>query len=72
MSGGDGIRTLPETPDKMPVLRQASAKSGAVRPQDSPIGADLASVIDAWPDLPEPIRAGVLAMVRAASVKCDR
>jgi len=28
---------------------------------------DLAAVIDAWPALPEPIRAGILAMVRAAA-----
>ena len=28
---------------------------------------DLAAVIDAWPDLPEPIRAGIVAMVKAAS-----
>jgi hypothetical protein len=28
---------------------------------------DLAAVAAAWPDLPEPIRAGILAMVKAAS-----
>jgi hypothetical protein len=26
----------------------------------------LAAIIDAWPTLPEPIRAGILAMVKAA------
>jgi hypothetical protein len=30
---------------------------------------DLAEIIDAWPDLPEPIRAGILAMIRSASRK---
>ena len=30
---------------------------------------ELHMVIDAWPTLPEPIRAGVLAMIRAASGK---
>jgi hypothetical protein len=29
--------------------------------------ADLAAVVDAWPELPEAIRAGILAMVKAAS-----
>jgi len=29
--------------------------------------ADLAALVDAWPRLPEPIKAGVLAMVRAAT-----
>jgi hypothetical protein len=28
---------------------------------------DLAAVVDAWPDLPEAIKAGILAMVRTAS-----
>ena len=27
---------------------------------------DLAAIVDAWPELPEAIRAGILAMVRAA------
>jgi hypothetical protein len=26
----------------------------------------LATVVDAWPDLPEAIKAGIMAMVRAA------
>jgi hypothetical protein len=28
---------------------------------------DLAAVVAAWPTLPEPIRAGILAIVKAAS-----
>jgi hypothetical protein len=28
---------------------------------------DLAAVVAAWPTLPEPVRAGILAMVRTAS-----
>jgi hypothetical protein len=27
---------------------------------------DLAALVAAWPDLPEPIRAGIMAMVRAS------
>jgi hypothetical protein len=30
------------------------------------LSCDLAAVVDAWPSLPEPIRAGILAMGRAA------
>jgi hypothetical protein len=33
--------------------------------EDAP--PDLAAVVAAWPDLPEPIRSGILAMVRAAA-----
>jgi hypothetical protein len=36
-------------------------------PSDPP--PDLAEVTAAWPDLPEPIRAGILAMIRSASGK---
>jgi hypothetical protein len=31
------------------------------------LGADLIDVIDAWPDLPEALQNGILAMVWAAS-----
>jgi hypothetical protein len=31
-------------------------------------GDDLAAVVAAWPTLPEPIRAGIVAMVKAAAV----
>jgi hypothetical protein len=30
---------------------------------------DLSEIVAAWPSLPEPIRAGILAMVRSASGK---
>jgi len=28
---------------------------------------DLAAVVDAWPDLPEALKAGIVAMVKAAA-----
>jgi hypothetical protein len=31
------------------------------------LSPDLASVVAAWPNLPEPIRAGIMAMIRATS-----
>jgi hypothetical protein len=34
-----------------------------------PADRDLATIVDAWPALPEAIRAGILAMIKAASVK---
>jgi hypothetical protein len=30
---------------------------------------DLAAIVDAWPTLPEPIRAGIVAMVKASGPK---
>jgi hypothetical protein len=36
-------------------------------PYGQAIPADLAAIVDAWPKLPAAIRAGILAMARAAS-----
>jgi hypothetical protein len=33
---------------------------------------DLAAVVDAWPMIPEAIRAGIVAMVRASAHAADR
>jgi hypothetical protein len=45
---------------------QGAAKCAACG--DTPLtDADLRSVIDAWPDLPEAIRVGILSMVRSAA-----
>jgi hypothetical protein len=43
-----------------------SAKSGAPAPSATKIDPALATLIDAWPKLPDAIRAGILAMIRAA------
>jgi hypothetical protein len=44
----------------------AGAKSGALEVIKPDIDPALASLIVAWPSLPEAIRAGVVAMVKAA------
>ena len=41
--------------------------TGSKSPQaNEPFDADLQAVIDRWPELPEPIKAGIVAMIRAA------
>jgi hypothetical protein len=35
-------------------------------PRPTPSDPDLAAVIAAWPALPEPIKAGIVAMIKAA------
>jgi len=56
-------------PAKTPGNRGASArqraKSGAIEPETPSIAPDLAAVVEAWPKLPQAIRAGILAMIRA-------
>jgi hypothetical protein len=63
---GAGNRTPSELPEKTARFGQGGAESGAhaIPPQLTDPG--LASLIDAWPKLPDPIKAGILTMVRAA------
>jgi len=49
---------------------EGGAKSGAVGARAADSGcADpaLVVILDAWPSLPEPLKAGILAMVRVAT-----
>jgi hypothetical protein len=49
-------------------LRQPTLPSSPILPTDAKsYPADLAAVVAAWPELPEAIRAGIAAMVKAAS-----
>jgi hypothetical protein len=44
----------------------SGAEPGALNREKPVIDPDLTALINAWPALPEPIRAGILAMIRAA------
>ncbi len=49
-------------------LRLAAGSSAHHLPTDvRPMPPDLALVVERWPDLPPDLRAGIVAMVRAAS-----
>ncbi|HUT57138.1 MAG TPA: hypothetical protein VNA25_04610 [Phycisphaerae bacterium] len=50
-------------------VRERGAESGADSAETAPVHPDLAKVIEAWPTLPEAVRAGILAMVEAAKPK---
>jgi hypothetical protein len=51
-------------------LRIAKRASAHSLPTDTcPLPPDLTQVVDAWPSLPEPIKAAVLALVRTATGK---
>jgi hypothetical protein len=74
-----GLEPSAKTPDLQGDSETGGAKSGAVSPVSGladahtpPAGGepgqgDLAQVIAAWPDLPEPIKAGILAMIKASA-----
>jgi len=44
---------------------ESGAESGAVSPLSGRVDARLQRVIDAWPNLPEAVKAGIVAMVKA-------
>ena len=57
---GDNTGRLHTSPDS------GGAESGAESPNSGQFDVDLQRVIDAWPALPQAVKAGVLAMVQAA------
>jgi len=74
----DGIRTRdiqihnldtdPPNLDQDSDLRQSSRAIAHLLPTDTCQNyPDLAAVVEAWPDLPEAIKAGIVVMVKAAA-----
>jgi hypothetical protein len=66
-SGGGGIRTTTENPEETPHFSKGGAESGANDPQNDRIDPGLALLVERWDSLPEAVRAGIVAMVKAAS-----
>ena len=60
--GLEGPELPLETRGKTAISEQGGAESGALPPHDP----RLARLVEAWPDLPEAIRAGIAAMVGAS------
>jgi len=58
----------PPTPNigKTGFPQEGGAESGAPHASDPQFPSDLVTVIESWPRLPPPIKAGILAMVSAA------
>ena len=56
-----------KTPEKPHVSQTGGAKSGALSPKTLPADADLAQIVAAWPTLPQTIKAGIVAMVKAST-----
>jgi len=55
-----GIEPSRNSREKPQIATEAAQKAA-----HAPTDPDLAALIDAWPRLPEPIKAGILALVRA-------
>ncbi len=63
---GTGLELSHETTGNSIGSPQSGAESGAHDAQSGTFDPDLAAFVDAWPTLPEPLKAGILALVRAA------
>jgi hypothetical protein len=61
-SGEGGIRTRSEIPMNTALSAKGGAESGALDAPSPALDPPLASLIDAWPKLPEAIRTAMLAL----------
>jgi hypothetical protein len=72
--GDEGLELRPDSTANTTSVPRSGAESGAVAADpdaidgaasrlQSPLDADLAAVINAWPALPEAVKAGILAMI---------
>lgn len=61
-----GLEPLANPAGKTQIPHQGGAKPGAPEAETTAVDPDLAAVIEAWPQLPEPIRRAVLTLVSAA------
>ena len=57
------IRVFPE---KNGTFSDCAAQGAAVEHDNAPIDPDLQAIVASWPDLSDAVKAGILAMVRAA------
>lgn len=68
--GDTGLEPSQDSPEITQVQAEggaeSGAESGAVGAPKAPFDHDLADVVQAWPSLADTIRAGILAMIRAA------
>jgi len=69
--GAVGFEHPSEMPDKQRIPADRGTESGTLgdgaASNRQPADPDLADVVKAWPDLPAAVKAGILAMIRAAS-----
>jgi len=60
------LPATPENTEENAHSRDGTAPGAAVDAENGPIDVDLQVIIQRWPDLPEAVKTGILAMVHAA------
>ena len=61
-------RVTPENTGKNTHSENRAAPGAATDPVNGPIDPDLAAIIERWADLPQAVRAAMIAMVRATAL----
>ena len=56
----------PENLEENAPFRDSAAPGAAVDPENGPTDPDLRLIVERWDELSEPVKAGILAMIRAA------
>ena len=64
-----GNRTTAENAGKTAIVPQSGAKSGALSAENGSIDPDLEAIVKCWPNLPDPVKANIMAMVTAAKAE---
>lgn len=60
-----GVEQSADSPENEGVAAKGGAESGALGVGSVPDDPELRAIVDAWSRLPEAIRAGIVAMIRA-------
>ena len=59
-------RVTPENPRENAHSQAGAAPGAAVELENGPIDPDLHTIMQRWADLPEALKAGIMAMIRAS------
>lgn len=62
--GGEGLEPTPPNPQNTIFSPSGGAESGALGAQLGALPPELMAVVEAWPSLPEGVKASILAAVR--------
>jgi hypothetical protein len=64
--GVAGLELPADSPGNQHIGDPSGAESGALGARKAASDAGLAVIVEAWPRLPEPTKAAILVMIRAA------
>ena len=67
--GFEAMANPPDSEGNQQIPQPGAANASVAVSPPMPANADLEAIAKAWPKLPEPIKAGILAMVDSVTVR---